>query len=97
MPAYVISNVSMKPGPALDAYRRLAAAAIERHGGQFLVRGGTLAVMEGAWRAAAIVIEFPSLEAAQRWYASPDYAEALAYRDDAVERDLVIVDGVAPA
>ena len=94
MTAYVISNVAMTPGPALDAYRRLASASIERHGGRYLARGGALDVLEGEWREAAIVVAFPSLEAARTWYASADYAEALAYRDDAVERDLIIVEGL---
>jgi len=91
--AYVISNVRMRPGPALDAYRALASASIERHGGRYLARGGEVDVLEGQWREAAIVVEFPTLAAARDWYASPDYAEALKCRDGAVERDLVIVEG----
>ena len=84
----------MKPGPALDAYRRLAAASIARHGGRYLVRGGAMTVLEGEWRAGAVVVVFPSVEAARAWYESPDYAEALAHRDDAVERDLILVEGL---
>jgi uncharacterized protein (DUF1330 family) len=96
MTAYVISRVTMKPGPALDAYRRLAAASIARHGGRYLARGGAMTVLEGEWREGAVLVAFPSVEAAQAWYASPDYAEALAHRDDAVERDLIIVEGIEP-
>lgn len=94
MTAYVISRVTMKPGPALEAYRRLAAASIARHGGRYLARGGAMTILEGEWRAGAVLLEFPSVEAARAWYASPDYAEALAHRDDAVERDLILIDGV---
>jgi uncharacterized protein (DUF1330 family) len=53
-----------------------------------------MTVLEGEWRAGAVLLAFPSIEAARAWYASPDYAEALAHRDDAVERDLVIVEGL---
>jgi uncharacterized protein (DUF1330 family) len=94
MTAYVISRVTMKPGPALEAYRRLAAASIARHGGRYLARGGAMTVLEGEWRAGAVLVAFPSMEAARAWYASPDYAEALAHRDDAVERDLILVEGL---
>ena len=52
MTAYVISRVTMKPGPALEAYRRLAAASIARHGGRYLARGGAMIVLEGEWRGA---------------------------------------------
>ena len=95
MTAYVISNVTMKAGQALDNYRRLAAASIDRHGGRYLVRGGAMYQLEGSWREAAIVLEFPSIDAARDWYHSPDYAEALRFRDDAVERDLIIIEGVS--
>lgn len=94
MTAYVISRVTMNPGPALEAYRRLAAASIARHGGRYLARGGAMTVLEGEWRAAAIVVEFPSMEAVHAWYASPDYAEALAHRDEALDRDMIVIEGV---
>jgi len=53
-----------------------------------------MTVLEGEWRAGAVLVAFPSVEAARAWYSSPDYAAALAHRDDAVERDLIIVDGL---
>jgi len=65
MTAYVISRVTMKPGPAFEAYRRLAAASIARHGGRYLARGGAITVFEGEWRAGAILVAFPSMEAAR--------------------------------
>jgi uncharacterized protein (DUF1330 family) len=84
----------MKPGPALEAYRRLAAESIERHGGRYLVRGGKQQVLEGEWAPATIIVEFATSEAARAWYASSDYARALQYRDEALDRDLVLVEGV---
>jgi uncharacterized protein (DUF1330 family) len=92
--AYVISNVAMKPGPGLDAYRQLALASIRQHGGEYLARGGRIEIVEGEWREAAVIVAFPSLEAARRWYRSAEYAAALVHRDAAVERDLVFVEGV---
>lgn len=94
MTAYVISRVQMRPGPALDSYRALAARSIERHGGRYLVRGGEQDLLEGDWPASTIVVEFPNLEAARAWYRSADYAEALKYRDAALDRDLVLVEGI---
>jgi uncharacterized protein (DUF1330 family) len=94
MPAYIISQVEMRPGPALDNYRRLASASIERHGGKYLVRGGGTVVFEGEWSGAVIVVEFPSAQQARVWYDSDDYAEALKFRDDALSRNLILVEGV---
>lgn len=93
MPAYVISRVTPVPGDALDQYRALAEASIAKYGGRYLVRGGPQEVLEGAWGKAAIIVEFPSVEAARQWYASLDYGEALEVRDDALTRDLVLVSG----
>ena len=94
MTAFVVSRVRMKPGRSLDEYRRLAAESIERHGGRYLVRGGEQQVLEGEWAPATVIVEFPTSEAARAWYASSDYAKALQYRDEALDRDLVLVDGV---
>ena len=41
-----------------------------------------------------MLVEFPSLEAAEACYRSPAYQEALAYAKGAAERDLVIVEGL---
>lgn len=94
MTTYVISEVEIRPGAALDEYRRLAAASIERHGGRYLVRGGDLEVLEGSWSGAAVVVAFESAEQARAWYHSDDYALALKVRDEALTRNLIIVEGV---
>ena len=84
----------MKPGEALDSYRQLAAKSIEEHGGRYLVRGGEQQILEGTWAPATIIVEFPTAEAARAWYESSGYAEALKYRDAALERDLILVEGL---
>jgi uncharacterized protein (DUF1330 family) len=97
MPVYLISDVTPRNAEAFEAYRTRAAASIARHGGTYLVRGGEIDVLEGGWTPHAIVVvEFPDRAAAQAWYRSPDYAEALAVRDDALERNLILVEGTSP-
>jgi uncharacterized protein (DUF1330 family) len=57
-------------------------------------------VIEADWPAeepppqSVIVAEFPSLEALKSWYASPEYAEAFAFRAAAVKRRLIFVAGL---
>jgi uncharacterized protein (DUF1330 family) len=93
--AYVMSDVTVRDNDAVEAYREAAAASIARHGGRYVVRGGDLTVLEGQWRPRMLVIaEFPSLAAAEIWYRSPEYARALAYRDAALDRNLILVEGV---
>ena len=97
MPAYVISTVKIEDESAVKNYRKLAEASIDEFGGKYLVRGADAEVVEGEQTDRKIVlVEFPSIEKAQQWYASSAYAKALQFRDKALTRQLIFVDGVAP-
>jgi uncharacterized protein (DUF1330 family) len=98
MPAYIISDLTVKDAETMEIYRTRAAASIAHHGGRYLVRGGEINSLEGGWNPSAIVVaEFPDIERARAWYHSPEYAHALEVRDAALTRRLILVDGVAPA
>ncbi len=47
MAAYVISEVEVRDGAAMEAYRTLAAQTIAQYGGRYLARGGAAEVVEG--------------------------------------------------
>jgi uncharacterized protein (DUF1330 family) len=94
-PAYLISDVTVRDPAAFEIYRTRAAASIHAFGGHYLVRGGEIRVLEGQRHPSMLVIvEFPDTATAKRWYASPDYAAALEVRDQALDRSLILVDGV---
>ena len=98
MPAYVISEVEVRDQAAMEAYRALAAQTILQYGGRYLARGGAAEVVEGGPPArTVIIVEFPSMDRAREWYASPEYAEALKLRQAALERRLMFVEGAVPA
>jgi uncharacterized protein (DUF1330 family) len=48
-----------------EEFKSLAAAAIADHGGRYLVRGGAMQSLEGAWRSRVILVEFPTYAAAR--------------------------------
>jgi uncharacterized protein (DUF1330 family) len=97
MAAYLISDVSARDPAALEIYRTRAADSIARYGGRYLVRGGAIEPLEGDWRPRMIVVvEFPDVDRARAWYNSPEYAEALAVRDTALSRKLILLEGVEP-
>src|SRR5258707_15695829 len=50
MPTYVISDVEILDDDLIATYRSLAQATIDRFGGRYLVRGGTIETVEGDWR-----------------------------------------------
>jgi uncharacterized protein (DUF1330 family) len=69
-------------------------AAVQRAGGRYLVRGGPVDSLEGGWAPTRlVVIEFPTLEAARRWYESDDYRRLLAIRSRTARSRVVLVEG----
>ena len=95
MAVYVISDVAPVNQEAFSIYKTHAASSIAKYGGRYIVRGGEIKTLEGSWDPTALVIvEFPTAEQARIWYKSPEYAVALAIRDSALSRNLILVRGV---
>ena len=95
MPAYVIASVSeAHDDEALAEYRRRNSAAVEAHGGRFLVRGGAMDVLEGDWSPLRVVVmEFDDAATARRWYESDEYQAAIPIRQGASTTDIIVVEG----
>ncbi len=81
---------------AYKRYTDVVPAIIESYQGKTLARGGNYKIMEGPDTFARfIVIEFPSLEQAEKCFNSPEYQAAASHRRSGggiVEN--VIVEGV---
>jgi uncharacterized protein (DUF1330 family) len=98
MPAYLIANIEVTDPAGFERYRTEVPAVIAAHGGRYLVRGGEKRVLEGNLPLQRLVIlEFPSVQAAQAFYDSPDYAPLLKLRLDSTRSDAVIVEGYLPS
>jgi uncharacterized protein (DUF1330 family) len=96
MPAYVIVETNITDPEQYEQYKAASPGAVASGGGRFVVRGGELAVLEGDWSPSRlVVVEFPDLEAAKRWYESERYQEAKRLRDGAAELRMVAVEGLA--
>jgi uncharacterized protein (DUF1330 family) len=95
MAAYVIADLEVTDPARFAEYRQRVPATLAVYGGRFLVRGGAHEVVEGSWRPRRLVVlEFPSLAQARRWYDSEEYREPKAMRLAASDGNLVFVDGV---
>ena len=95
MAAYVISEFEVFEEADAQRYRELAAASIAQYGGRYLVREARPQVPEGEWSPdeRVVLVEFPDMTRLREWYASPEYAEALALRRAALGRRLLFVEG----
>ena len=95
MPAYVLVDIEVRDPETYEKYKALAPPAIAAHGGRYLARGGRTEVLEGSWSPRrAVILEFPSLEQAKAWWASPEYAEGKALRQSCATTDMIVVEGV---
>ena len=78
----------------LERYRQVVSATVERYGGRYLTVGGQTDVVEGNWRPVfPVLIEFPDLEHARRWYDSEEYRAPKALRLAAARGNAVFIEG----
>jgi len=95
MPAYFIVDVEVTDPAGFEEYRKLVPGTVQKYGGRFLVRGGAVETLEGDWQPKRVVVlEFPSLEQAKRWYNSEDYRDPKALRFKTARTKLILVEGV---
>jgi uncharacterized protein (DUF1330 family) len=91
---YVIARLTVTDPDAFAEYVKDATAAIRRHGGRPLARGGAYEALEGDARARNVILEFESFEQARRYYHSAEYQAAKAKRDGVAVAEIVAVEGV---
>ena len=61
MSAYVIVDIEIHDAAGYDEYRKVVGATLSAYGGNFVVRGGRIDVLEGSWNPKRIVVlEFDS-------------------------------------
>jgi uncharacterized protein (DUF1330 family) len=95
VPAYVVVETDIHDAEQYELYKRASPAAVGAAGGRFIARGGEVAVLEGDWQPKRLVLlEFPDLEAAKRFYESPAYREAKPLREGVAGFNMVAVEGL---
>ncbi|MCB1407859.1 MAG: DUF1330 domain-containing protein [Rhodobacteraceae bacterium] len=92
-----IAHVEVTDPEAYGRYAAGAGPAIAQYGGRFIARAARYVTLEGADRARHVVAVFPSLEAGESCYHSPEYQSALSHARGASVRDLVVVELVDDA
>jgi uncharacterized protein (DUF1330 family) len=95
MTAYWVARAKVSDPVEYKKYTDRVPAILDKYGGRVLARGGDYKILEGPEKFTRfVVIEFPSLEAAEACHNSAEYTEAAAFRrNGAGEVDLIIVEG----
>lgn len=97
MPAYVINDMEVTNEELFEQYKKLSPPTVAQYGGRFLARGGHTEALEGDWSPRRLVLlEFPSVQQAQAWIDSPEYAPARRLRQLSSNSNLIVVEGAAP-
>ena len=84
MAGYVIANYTIHDPEKYEKYPPAAGPTLQQYGGKLLVVEND-AKTQGCPHQVIVVIEFESVEAAKRWYESPEYTAIKHLREEATE------------
>ena len=94
MTAYLVADLDIRDAEGIRAYAQEVPALIARYGGRYLVRGGPLRLLEGDWKPRfLVVLEFPTMDALDRFYRSEEYRPYLELRRRAAPSDVIAIEG----
>ena len=94
MKGYVLGEIEITDPATFADYGKQVPATIAQYGGKYLVRGGKAEALEGAAPKRMVVLEFPSVEQARKWYTSPEYARLVTLRQKGSRGRLTLVEGM---
>lgn len=95
MAAYVIVDTKIHDEEGYEQYKALARPIAESYGGEYLVRGGAIDLIDDdLWTPTRIVVvRFPDRAAARAFNDSEEYAAVAKLRHEYADSTLLIVDG----
>ena len=93
--AYLVVQADISNPERYADYAKVAPDIVTKYGGRYLARGGRTVTLEGPpARSRVVVIEFPSVDAAQRFYNSPEYTAARKLREGSATAQFVVVEAL---
>ena len=95
MTAYIVfTRERVRDQAELDLYGKMAGPASKGHQLKPLSMYGAHETVEGPPIEGAVILEFPSMEAAKAWWDSPAYREARAHRHLGADYRVFITEGL---
>ncbi len=93
MPAFVLAEIKIQDPEVYKQYASKTPETLQKHGGEFVIRGQEVHVLEGEWNEDRLVLlKFRDASAAQAWYDSDDYQAVRGLRAQASEGRLLLVE-----
>jgi uncharacterized protein (DUF1330 family) len=95
MAAYILARIHVTDPVQYREYTSRTPPVLAKFKGRLLARGGTVVSLEGPEETRrVVVIEFPTLEMAKGFFASPEYQAAKRHREGAAIAEFIAIAGV---
>ncbi len=96
MAAYLVVDTNLTNPEAYEEYKTKARPLAEKHGGEYMVRGGKMNIKESElWSPKRLVlVKFTSYDHAENFYNSAEYQALLPISHKSAKRTVVIVEGI---
>jgi uncharacterized protein (DUF1330 family) len=95
MSAYIVfTRENLRDQTEFETYSKMAGGTLAGHEAKPLVFYGKSETVEGAPIEGAVIVEFPTMEAAKAWYDSPAYREARVHRFKGADYRVFITEGL---
>ena len=91
MSAYAIFHYDITNPEGYGAYAAAAGPSVYQYGGEVLAADPNASPLEGDKPGNVVVLKFPSVEAAQKWYESPEYQAALPDRLNNISNGIAFI------
>lgn len=89
MTGFLIATVRVKDEEKFVEYASKAGPLVAEYGGQVALRGGLAKTLAGDATAHKVaVMQFPDIEAIDKWFASDGYQAIIPLRQEACDMDL---------
>ncbi|WP_241613059.1 DUF1330 domain-containing protein [Rosenbergiella epipactidis] len=94
-PAYFVFDAKIEDPKALNPYLEKVEETYKAFGGEMLVQGGELEVIEGNEpKGKLVILKFDSMQTAKKWYQSEAYQAIIHHRHAGSRADGWLVEGL---
>jgi uncharacterized protein (DUF1330 family) len=96
MSAYMVIRARIDNPDAFSRYAKVVPALVKKYGGQYRVMGGPITVLEGEWPEGwtVVISEWPDKAAAEKFWQSEDYRQAISLRENTGEFEVILLNGL---
>jgi len=90
MSAFFVATATIKNPEKVQEYAKKASETFATYGGEFVVRGKFNSILVGSANHHAVaVVKFPSMDALNAWYNSPEYQAIVPLRIEAADMQII--------